>query len=225
MSNIFPSLLDSDICELNALLMIFKEKKIDWLHIDVMDGQFVTDFGFNLRYVQQLKANFDFLLDCHLMVDDPERWIRIFSKVKVDMITIHIESTPHINAMLNLIRSFNIRTSVAINPGTSIVTLAPILFLVDNILVMTVNPGKSEKSPHLETLSTIKWLVEQKHNNAQFKYTIQVDGAINDETIGVFAKAGVDIFVSGSYIVRPTQLAGAKIESLQKRIDEVSNYS
>jgi len=201
MAEIVPSILSADIIELKSLLDEFKTSNIEWLHIDIMDGHFVPNLSFGPQIVESIKSSYRFLLDVHLMVTPPENFIEPFIMAGSDLITVHIEATPHIHRTISYIKSLNCRAGIAINPGTPILLLKEIIEEVDLVLLMSVNPGFGGQ---VFIKNTLRRLDELKKfcESLGVSPLIEVDGGINGENIENLVDCGVDMLVIGSAITR-----------------------
>lgn len=176
------------------------------LHIDVMDHSFVPNLGYDKATVAMLKEMTDAFLDVHLMMYHPERCVDEFIQAGADMVSVHVESTPHIYGVIQRIKEADVKAGVAINPGTPLSLLEPILSQVDCVLLMAVNPGFGGQSFIPESVQRIEDLVElRKKHHSQFG--IEVDGGINSSTIGLCAEAGADLLVAGSAIFQKEGIA------------------
>lgn len=211
MAEIVPSILSADIFELKDLLEDFKIHQIRWLHIDIMDGHFVPNLSFGPQVVESIKNLYGFLLDVHLMVTPPENFIEIFSNAGSDLITVHIESTPHIHRVVSYIKSLNRKVGIAVNPGTPVLLLGDIIREVDLILLMSVDPGFGGQSFIRNTLKKLDEL-KQLCESIGVSPLIEVDGGINGENIEELIDHGVDMLVIGSAITRSKDRQARLIE-------------
>lgn len=185
------------------------------LHIDVMDHTFVPNLGFDRQTIAMLKEMTDAFLDVHLMMYHPERCIDEFIEAGADLLTVHVESTPHIYGVIQRIKEADVKAGIAINPGTSLTMIEPVLNQVDCVLLMAVNPGAGGQAFIPESAKRIEDLVElRKHHNAHFG--IEVDGGINPSTIGLCAESGADLLVAGSAVFNKDGAAASyrKLKSL-----------
>lgn len=194
---IVPSLLNSNIYDIQENVKIAKTVGDNYLHIDVMDGNFVPTQSFGGKIVTDLKKKTDLVLDVHLMINNPELHIEEYKDA--DIISIHQESTKQLYNCLNQIKKLGKKAGVAINPGTPVNTLTDVFNLIDQVLVMTVNPGMLGEKFIKSTLKKIAELKQIKDSN-KYLFDIEVDGNINDQTIIPCYTSGANVFVSGGYI-------------------------
>ena len=196
---IAPSILSADFSNLQRDIELVEKGGADYIHGDVMDGQFVPNITFGPNIVQAIRPITKLPLDVHLMIVDPEKYIPAFAKAGADIITVHVEATPHIHRALQMMKDLGVKSGVVINPGTPITMIKHVLPIADQVLVMTVNPGFGGQSFIEETVEKIAELSELREQN-NWHYSIEVDGGIVPETAQICQKAGADVFVAGSYI-------------------------
>lgn len=211
---IAPSILSADFANLQKDIELVEKGGADYIHVDVMDGQFVPNITFGPNIVQAIRPITKLPLDVHLMIVDPENYIPAFAKAGADIITVHVEATHHIHRALQMMKDLGIKAGVVINPGTPVSMIKHVLSIVDQVLVMTVNPGFGGQSFIEETIGKISELAELRQQN-NWCYTIEVDGGIVPETAKICQDAGAEIFVAGSYVYNSDNPAG-QIEQLKK---------
>lgn len=211
---IAPSILSADFANLERDIQVVEKGGADLLHVDVMDGHFVPNLTFGPSMVEAIRPVTSLPLDVHLMVSDPEMWIPAFAKAGADTMLVHVEATPHIHRAMQLIRSHQVKAGVVINPGTPVSLIEPILPIVDQVLVMTVNPGFGGQKFLPEMADKVAALAEMRAATG-LDFKIEVDGGVSDQTIEVVAKAGADIAVAGSYVYQAADPA-AQIATLKE---------
>ena len=199
MLKIAPSILAADFSRLGDEVRAVEKAGADWIHIDVMDGNFVPNITVGPVIVKAIKNVTDLPLDVHLMIDDPDRYIPQFAESGADILTVHLENCPHLHRTIQYIKSFNIRPGVVVNPATSLSLLEEILTEIDLVLIMSVNPGfggQSFISPILDKIEYLREIVEKSGS----KIEIEVDGGIKIDNASNVIEAGADILVVGSGI-------------------------
>ncbi|MBJ7618286.1 ribulose-phosphate 3-epimerase [Weissella confusa] len=209
-----PSILSADYINLQKDIELIESAGAEFVHIDVMDGMFVPSISYGPAWVKALRPVTDMVLDVHLMVEQPERYIDVFAEAGSDIIGVHYEATPHIHRALQQIKNHGIKAEVVINPGTSVAAIEPVLHMVDQALVMTVNPGFGGQKFLPETLEKIARLAEIKREKG-YDYDIEIDGGANDETTKLAYEAGATVAVAGSYVFDKVDPA-AKIARLKE---------
>jgi len=198
---IAPSVLSADYANFKTELKKLEASGAEYAHLDVMDGHFVPNISFGAGVVASMRPHSKMVFDCHLMVSNPEHHIEEFARAGADIISIHVEATPHIHGALQKIRAAGVKPSVVINPGTPVEAIKNVLNLVDQVLVMTVNPGFGGQAFLPETMGKIRELVALREAN-QLSFDIEVDGGIDDKTIQLAREAGANVFVAGSYVFK-----------------------
>ncbi|EOM67823.1 ribulose-phosphate 3-epimerase [Enterococcus faecium] len=214
---IAPSILSADFANLQRDIELVEKGGADYIHVDVMDGQFVPNITLGPNIVQAIRPVTKLPLDVHLMIVDPENYIPAFAKAGADIITVHVEATPHIHRALQMTKSLGVKAGVVINPGTPVSMIKHVLPLADQVLVMTVNPGFGGQSFIEETVEKITELADLRREN-NWTYAIEVDGGIVPETVKICKDAGADVFVAGSYIYGAENPVG-QIERLKEALD------
>ena len=196
-----PSILSADFANLQNDIEMLNNSKCDWLHIDIMDGVFVPNISFGLPVLKSIKKHSNKILDVHLMIVEPEKWISEFRDAGADILTVHYECSPHLHRTIDAIKKSGMKAGVAINPHTPVSVLEEILSEVDLILVMSVNPGFGGQTfienTYNKVLSLSK-LIDSK--NTKTRPIIQVDGGVNLNNASKLISSGANALVAGNSI-------------------------
>jgi len=217
---IAPSILSADFSRLGEEIAAIEKGGADWIHVDVMDGHFVPNITIGPPVVASIRKITTLPLDVHLMIQDPDKYIEKFAKAGADIITVHVEASPHLHRTVQLIKDQGCKAGVSLNPATSLATLDHILSEVDMVLIMTVNPGFGGQEFIPSVLPKIKRLRE-KINEEGLVVNIEVDGGVNLNNITKIAQAGGNIFVAGNAVFTTSDYAKT-IQEL-KRLAEPNN--
>lgn len=215
---IAPSVLAADYANFASELKRIEETDAEYVHIDIMDGQFVPNISFGADVVASMRKHSKLVFDCHLMVVNPERYVDAYAQAGADIMTIHTESTQHIHGALQKIKAAGMKVGVVINPGTPVSALEPVLPLVDQVLIMTVNPGFGGQSFIPECLDKVKKVVDLRQAGG-YSFDIEVDGGVDDKTIAACAQAGANVFVAGSYLFKADDLV-SQVQTLRKALND-----
>ena len=197
--------------DLDTTIKKIDESNADYIHVDMMDGNFVETQNFTVQDLKKMFKDTTKPLDVHMMVCSPNKYVKEFAKMKnVEYLTFHYESHRRPIDVINMIRHTNMKVGIAINPETKVSHIVPLLNHIDQVLVMSVKPGKGGQKFMDEVLYKIETLKELREQNG-YHYVISVDGGVNGETIKLCKDAGADMVVSGSYV--------CKSEDYDKQID------
>lgn len=212
-TKIAPSILSADILHLENEIKRIEDAGADMIHIDIMDGHFVPNLTYGPALVKAIDRITDLPLDVHLMIDNPQVFIERFAEAGADNITVHSEVSTPIPHLFEIVKSFNISFGVSIKPDTKLDAISDYLDMIDILLIMTVYPGFGGQEFIESTVPTISDAARLKQESG-FKYEIEVDGGLNDQTAKVAAANGATLIVAGNYIFKSGDYKKA-IESLR----------
>jgi ribulose-phosphate 3-epimerase len=212
-----PSILSADFARLGEQVAEATRAGADYIHVDVMDGQFVPPITIGAPVVAAIRKWTDLPLDVHLMIQAPERQIDQFADAGADIITVHIEVCPNIKQVIKAIKDLGVKTGVSLNPETPLSAINEILPLVDLVLVMTVNPGYGGQpfiELTLEKIASLRAELDEKALAAE----LEVDGGINAEVAPRVVKAGARVLVAGAAVFNSKQTVKEALEKLRSSL-------
>lgn len=219
---ISPSMMCADIFSLGETLKTFEKNGVSYLHIDIMDGEFVPNFTLGTDYCRLMKKATSIPLDIHLMINDPEKKLSWFDFGEGDMVSVHFESTKHPYLALQMIRARGAKAFLAINPGTAASVILPMLSVMDGALVMTVNPGFAGQKLAESTLAKISEVRALAEAAGKTDLLIETDGNVSFENAIRMSRAGADIFVAGtSAVFRKDMTLEEGLKKLQECVEKI----
>ena len=214
---IAPSILSADFASLGAEVRAVSQAGADYIHIDVMDGHFVPNLTIGPAVVAALRPHSSLPFDVHLMISPADPYIPDFVQAGADIVTVHVEAGPHLHRTIQLIKDEGVCAGLALNPGTPVTVVEPLLDTLDLVLVMSVNPGFGGQSfiaGQLEKIRQLRTLIDKTER----KIDLQVDGGINSENAADAIAAGADVLVAGSAtFTGDTSQYAANIEALRAK--------
>lgn len=199
MAIIAPSLLAADFLNLGAACKMINNSEAAWFHLDVMDGRFVPNISFGMPIISAIRKETNKILDVHLMIQEPEKYVAKFKEIGADVLTVHVEACNHLHRNIEQIKNLGMKAGVALNPHTPLSSLEEILQDVDLVCIMTVNPGFGGQKFIPSMLSKIERLKEKIIKNG-YHAQIEIDGGVTLENAKDIVRAGADILVAGSTV-------------------------
>ncbi|MEY2691796.1 MAG: ribulose-phosphate 3-epimerase [Bacteroidota bacterium] len=198
-----PSVLAADFANLQRDIELINASQADWFHIDIMDGVFVPNISFGMPVLEAISKHATKTIDVHLMIVDPDRYIKTFKQLGADILTVHYEACTHLHRTLQAIKAEGMQAGVALNPHTPVHLLEDVIQDIDMVCLMSVNPGFGGQSFIENTytkITQLKALITRKGA----KTRIEIDGGVTDKNAKALADAGADILVAGSFVFRST---------------------
>jgi ribulose-phosphate 3-epimerase len=216
---IAASILAADFSRLGEEIHEVQAGGADWIHVDIMDGHFVPNLSMGPMIVETCRKVTDLPLDVHLMMEEPEKFLRNFADAGASRLTVHVETCPHLHQTLNAIKDLGCSAGVTLNPGTPLSSISEVIDEVDLILIMTVNPGFGGQKLIPRALQKVVQSRELLKSSERNSVYLEVDGGIDPQTIMDAAHAGADVFVAGTAIFKHPLGARSGVQALRKVLE------
>lgn len=194
-----PSILAADFNNIEQEIEKINNSSCEWVHLDVMDGKFVSNTTFDYNFIKKLRSKSNKVFDVHLMIEEPEKYIDKYYEAGANYVTFHYEACNDIKKILKKAQKYQQKIGISIKPETNILVLDKYLADLDLILVMSVEPGKGGQKFMLSSIDKIDYLIKQKRKY-NYKYLVEVDGGINRDTAQLVKKVGCEVVVAGTYL-------------------------
>jgi ribulose-phosphate 3-epimerase len=214
---IAPSMLAADFSNLAQDIVVVNQSDADWFHLDVMDGVFVPNISFGMPVIKSMAKYTTKPLDVHLMIVEPDRYIKTFADLGADVLTVHVEACSHLHRSLQSIKAAGMKAGVALNPHTPVASLSHIIADIDLVCLMSVNPGFGGQSfieATYEKVRELRTLIDENKAST----LIEIDGGVTDQNASQLVAAGADVLVAGSYVFSATDPA-ATIANLSAQVN------
>jgi ribulose-phosphate 3-epimerase len=219
MIKLSPSILSADFSNLLTDITAAEEAGVDLLHIDVMDGHFVPNISLGPVIMNSIKGKTSLPFDVHLMIENPDKYVPEFVQGGADIITVHVETCPHIHRTIQNIKSYGIKAGVSLNPGTSLHTIEEVLEEIDMVLIMSVNPGFGGQKfieGSLRKISELRKMIDSRGLDID----IEVDGGVKVDNVSKIIDAGANVIVAGSAIFNGNNIK-ENVLSFKEKFKEV----
>lgn len=202
-----PSVLAADFANLQRDVTMVNKSQADWFHIDIMDGVFVPNISFGMPVIKAIGTHAEKPLDVHLMIVNPDRYIKTFADLGAAVLTVHYEACTHLHRSLQAIKQHGMKAGVALNPHTPVELLQDVLGDLDLVCLMSVNPGFGGQKFIEQTYDKVRRLANMREQS-QSDFLIEIDGGVTSDNAAALKEAGADVLVAGSFVFRsqdPTQ--------------------
>ncbi|MBI2864273.1 MAG: ribulose-phosphate 3-epimerase [Chloroflexi bacterium] len=217
MIKIAPSILSADFCRLGEQIAEAERAGADYIHVDVMDGHFVSNITIGPPVVQSIRAVTSLPLDVHLMIEAPDRYVKQFAEAGADIITVHVEACDHLHGVVHNIKKLGVKAGVSLNPATPLASVEEILPDIDLALIMTVNPGfggQSFISSVVPKIVRLRKMLDERGLGAE----IEVDGGVGAQTAPIVARAGAKVLVAGSAVFNKKESVAQAIANIRNSL-------